>query len=157
MRVYRISRDKPFKNASDIAGPCHVCNEPMRRGEYLVRVPIGCGSDPAAREAAIVGSEFEAITILCHFPCVTGRETPTLTQLEQQTRIVMIKDELKLLDRVRAGGEVALLQASGLDKTEFEFVIWQKISVLVRELEYGKPQLADLDLPDDVIEKILAV
>ncbi len=55
---------------------CEGCREQLKAGDYLALIVIGPGGDVNAREAAMSGRAYNAVTIAVHWACATGEAAP---------------------------------------------------------------------------------
>jgi hypothetical protein len=56
---------------------CEACKILFRRGDLMVLIPIGPGDDSEARVACAQGRPYNAVSIMAHYACVTGRRSPS--------------------------------------------------------------------------------
>lgn len=117
MHVYRVNRGEPWQVLPGPAGSgCAACGKPFKTDDWIAEVPIGCGADAGAREAAQHTEMFAAVTVLCHWPCITGYDVPKKAALAEELR------HLAEIQTGHAGADVVgcmdyeILQAIGISR-----------------------------------------
>lgn len=53
---------------------CPGCKQPLKVGDIPELVAIGPGDDPEERQRAREGRPYNAVAIIAHHACVTGKE-----------------------------------------------------------------------------------
>ena len=69
----RLVRAGPLRTTSpEVREACQVCQRLLEPGDYWVEFRIGPGQDPHEQVLATEGRKYAAVTLLCHWACVTG-------------------------------------------------------------------------------------
>jgi hypothetical protein len=55
---------------------CYCCDRPFDEKEPICLFPLGPGDDKEARENAVAGQPYNAVSIPLHYACVTGITFP---------------------------------------------------------------------------------
>jgi hypothetical protein len=53
---------------------CGACKQPFKVGCFTTLIALGPGDDEGAQERAREGRPYNAVAILVHFSCATGKE-----------------------------------------------------------------------------------
>ena len=59
---------------SALAGACTACKVPFQTGDYVTLIPIGPGDDEDERAKARDGRVYNAVAVVVHWACATGRD-----------------------------------------------------------------------------------
>lgn len=73
--VYRKFGPKQADHPS-IGTECPACNVAFVEGDITTLVMLGPGDDPSAQKAARMGQAYNAVSVECHWTCVTGTPDP---------------------------------------------------------------------------------
>lgn len=96
MLVGRVQRGEPFQRSPNSpAIDCKACDKEILRGTWLVEVPLGPGDHEENRDKLRRGFEIEPVTVLCHYACVTGWDTPGPSRLEKVAAAAALQSEIE--------------------------------------------------------------